>query len=246
MATARGPRRSLLPFWLRWPLRPLLRTLAVDHPVFAETPCTAGQYHLAGLCVTEGMWMHETTPCDLIDTDELRRRLHAGIRVLWQGVRVDESGLLTPCACGEGYLLQGASPASPRGEPHMFPPTQRVQERLAVGIEQSRMSEAKLSQRLAEAEANGLDPTRLRLVRELRAWVQEGREQEERALAWIPTDPDLSNTVVMVTMALEWQRQRERARRRRRWVLLGVAVVAIGSWALGRRSSTMRTKGRRG
>jgi hypothetical protein len=189
------------------------------------------------------MWMHETTPCDLIDIDELRRRLHAGIRVLWRGRRVSELGLLTLCACGEGYLLQGASPEMPLGEERLWAPTQRVQARLALLIERSPL-EAELSRRLAEAEAKGMDPTGARLLREFRAWGQWSRERYERALAWIPTDPELSNTLIMVAMSLEWQDQRERARRRRRWLLLGGAVVGIGGWALGR-SSAMRAKERR-
>jgi hypothetical protein len=106
------------------------------------------------------MWMHETTPCDLIDTDELRRRLHAGARVLWRGLRVSEAGLLTPCACGAGYLLEGASPETPLGEPHLWPPTKRVQARLALLIEQS-PQELEVSQRVAEVEAEGMDPTSL-------------------------------------------------------------------------------------
>lgn len=234
MVTERTPQRRRLPFWLRWPLRPLLRTLAVDHPVFAETPCMAGHFHLTGLCVTEGMWIHETTPCDLISTDELRRRLHAGVRVLWHGMRVSESGLLTSCVCGKGYLLQGASPKAPLGEPHLWPPTERVRERLTLLIEQSRTGEAELSRRLAEG--GGIDPAGARLLREFRAGLQESREHDERLLAWIPTVPDLSNTLVMTTMSLEWDKERARARRRRRWLLLGGTLVGVCGWALGRSS----------
>jgi hypothetical protein len=182
--------------------------------------------------MVEGVWLHATTPCEFISIDDLRQRLPAGDRVLWQGEVYTESEFLLLCACGAGHLLQPTVQQEAAADEQLWPPTQRVQERLARDIAAWRAQEEQANQRLAE----GADPATERKLRERRASAQEMREDDERLLAWIPTAPDLSNNLVMTTMTLEWDKARARRRRRRPWLLLGVALIGVIGYALGRSS----------
>lgn len=182
--------------------------------------------------MVEGPWLHATTPCEFISIDELRQRLQSGDRILWQGEIHTESEFLLLCTCGTGFLLQPTVQQEAEEDDHLWPPTQRVQVRLARDVAGWRAQEEQANQRLAA----GADPATERKLREQRASAQEMREDDERLLAWIPTAPDLSNNLVMTTMTLEWKKARARRRRRRPWLLLGVALTDLIGYALGRSS----------
>jgi hypothetical protein len=193
--------------------------------------------HLVGLCVAEGLWIFETTPCETLSTDELRRRLQAGDILWWSGEPVFEARLLTPCACGAGSLLKKVPQVPPgtRDEAEkLWPITERVQARLANLVERWHAEEAELGQRLA---AEGVDADTARRLREERAWAQELRERYQRVLAWISTAPQLSNDLVMATSFVVDDERRALPRGVRLWIALAGALAAI--------SNVLRPKERR-
>ena len=180
--------------------------------------------------MVEGIWLHATTPCDFMSIDELRQRLQAGDRVFWQGEIYAESEVLLPCTCEAGYLLQPTVQQKPEEDNHLWPPTQRVQERLASNIERWRTQEAELSQRLAA----GGDLATERKLREHLASLQEMRERYERVLAWIPTAPDLSNSLVMTASLVKWDEQDARPQRRRPLLFAWFAMIRVVAFVLAR------------
>jgi hypothetical protein len=202
---------------------------SIDHAIYAEDPCEAGERHVEGLCVLEGVYLRSLPSCDVMPISEVRVRLQAGELFWWHGERFSGVAWLRPCACGRGVLVT----EPPEGE-HLFPNTQRVLERLATNIARFRAQEEKLSAQLAAGETSPR-------VREAQVMWREARESDERLQIWIPTEPELSNGLVMVAQSVWWAEQRAeqpgRQRRVRRWTLLALTLVGVVGWALGRTSA---------
>jgi hypothetical protein len=207
---------------LRWSRLRHPRIFTVDHALYAEEPCEAGEHHVDGLCVVEGAYLGRLPPCDIVSIIELRARLRAGERFLWRGEQLPGVEALRPCACGYGELI-----VAPSEREELWPPTQRALERLAADITRFRSWEEELGQRLAAGETS----PRVRSQRSMAHWA---RERSERLQAWIPTAPELSNDLVMLTTSIEGDQQRAQQRRVRQWILLALTLAGIGGWALGR------------
>jgi hypothetical protein len=198
------------------------RIFTVDHALYAEEPCEAGEHHVDGLCVVEGAYLGRLPPCDIVSIIELRARLRAGERFLWRGEQLPGVEALRPCACGQGKLL-----VAPSEREELWPPTQWALERLAADITRFRGWEEELGQRLAAGETS----PRVRSQRSMAHWA---RERSERLLAWIPTAPELSNDLVMLITSIEREAHRAHQRRAQGWMLLSLPLAGIGGWALGR------------
>jgi hypothetical protein len=208
---------------------------SIDHAIYSEKLCGAGEHHVEGLCVLEGAYDGALPSCEVMPIAEVRARLEADELFWWRGDLLPGLASLRPCACGHGVLI-----TEPPEQERLWPPTQHALERLAAIIAHIRAYEEKVSKQLAAGEISSR-------VRSAHANAREARERRERLQAWIPTEPELSNTMVMLVSVIEGDQQREQQRaqqrRARRWRVLALIVVGLGGWALGRTS--VRTGGHR-